>query len=143
MVEIVHITQEITLKQNYSRNYHHFGLMTSSWPPIQHFFSILSKFCRFLPIWPLQHQLSYKTMVHTTQEITAWVEQSSSWFYRIISMLWWSNRRKSTKICWKCPKSAFLGDKMKSYGQNGDKLRGKFYSKVISWVVWTISTMVL
>ena len=33
-------------------------------------------------------------IVHITQEITEWFEQSSSWFYRIISMLWWSNGRK-------------------------------------------------
>jgi hypothetical protein len=38
-------------------------------------------------------------------------EQSPPWFYRIISMLYWSNRRKSSKNCSKCSKSAFLGSK--------------------------------
>ena len=40
----------------YPKIHHHFGPMTSSWPQKTHFYSIFSKFCRLLPIWPLLHR---------------------------------------------------------------------------------------
>ena len=43
-MEIVHNTQEIISKQLFPKIFYHFGPMTSSWFPKQHFLIILSKF---------------------------------------------------------------------------------------------------
>ena len=74
---------------------------------------ILNNFLQiFAYLTTITSKLSYKTkveIVHITQVINEWVEQSSFWFYRIILMLWWSNRQNLQKIAENAVKVRFGG----------------------------------
>ena len=87
MVEIVHSTKEISLKQFFFQKLPYFGPMTSSWHPNRIFLAFWAIFCIFLPFWPQHGNYPKK-----------------SWWrlFTILRKLVWNNFLKNVTLFWPC-----------------------------------------